>query len=424
MTTSQIRTLFISRSFSYPPIGGAPLRDWQNINIMMKFGPVAVVKLFTDPEHLNRKAEHPPGVELWREYYISDKLPSLQKKVERRLSQVWWLLRKGHPFTNAESYYYVDKVAEELDRVLAEFKPDLVVFEELWLYSYLPVIKRYQCRIILDAHNVETARLHEVQKAEEIKGLKARIRRKIELVKMESIERDFVRQVDRVWACSDRDASLLQVFSQKAPHINVVSNGINIADYDSVYLGNCSLPKELEPLPSTAIFPASFNYKPNILAVELLLNEVYPRIQKAYPNCRLLLVGVNPTQSMLEAAKQDSRIVVTGKVPDMRPYLSASSVVIVPLLQGGGTRLKILEAFAAGRPVVSTSKGAEGLRVRDGEHLLIADSPEELAAAVCRLWSDPSFGQKLADSAYKLVRAEYSWEAIAHRVEQAVRELI
>lgn len=422
MAINPIRTLFITRNFPYPPMGGAPLRNWQNINIMMKFGSVAVFSILRAES--SSSAEFPPGVALWSNHHISDKLPSLQKKIERRLQQLWWLLIRRHPYTDTKNYYYVYSVAQELNRVLAEFQPHLVVFEELWLYSYLTVVKRHPCRIIFDAHNAETFLLREASKVEEVKNLKARVNTSLKFAKIKSIECDFVRQVDQLWACSYQDVNRLKVFSGKAPPTYEIPNAVDIAYYDSVRLGQYSLPSKLESLPWSLIFPASFSYKPNRLAVQLLLDQVYPRLQEAYPNCRLLLVGVNPTESMLQAAEQDPGIVVTGKVPDIRPYLSASSVVIVPLLQGGGTRLKILEAFAAGRPVVSTSKGAEGLRVRDGEHLLIGDNPEELVAGVSRLWSEPSLRQKLADSAYELVRAEYSWEVVYQRVKQSVRELL
>ena len=134
-------------------------------------------------------------------------------------------------------------------------------------------------------------------------------------------------------------------------------------------------------------------------------------------------MGGKPTQWMLEAGKRDSGIIVTGKVADVRPYLAAASVMAVPLRQGRGTRLKILEAFAAGCPVVSTTKGAEGLKVKDGEHLLIGDEIETIVEGVCQLWSNPSLGQKVANSAYELVRKEYSCEAVGRRVESVIREL-
>ena len=413
MAISLVRTLFITRSLPYPPIGGAPLRNWQNINIMMKSGPVAVFSVL--PHESSHSAESPPGIAMLSIHHISNGQPSLWEKIECQL--------RLHGCPQADKYYRYS-VARELDRVLAEFQPHLVVFEELCLYYYLPVVKRHQCRIIYDAHNAEAFLYREVYKARAVKGFKSKVKTSIEFARIASIERDFVRQANQVWVCSDQDASLLQTLCRKALHTHVVPNGVDIAYYDSVRLDHHSLPTELEPVPLTLIFTASFNYPPNVLAARLLLNQVYPRLREVYPNCRLLLVGISPTQDMQEAAEKEPGLVVTGKVPDIRPYLSASSAVIVPLLHGGGTRLKILEAFAAGRPVVSTSKGAEGLRVRDGEHLLIGDSPDNLVAGVCRLWSEASLGQKLAQSAYELVRNEYSWEMVGKRVEQASRELL
>lgn len=421
LTISLVRTLFITRNSSYPPIGGAPLRNWQNINIMMKFGPVAVFSISTRPQESSGNAEPPPGIAMWNIHHISDDLkPSLQEKIECQLRQLWLLRIRECSQTNK---YYRSSIARELNRVLGEFKPHLVIFEELCVYSYLFIVKRHRCCIIYDAHNVEAFLYREIYK-ETHKSFKAKFKTSIEFAKIISIERDFIRQANQVWVCSEQDASLLQTLCRKALHAHVVPNGVDLAYYDSVRLGHHRLPSELEPVPLTMLFPANFSYRPNVLAAQLLLSEVYPRLQKVYPNCRLLLVGINPSKSMQEAAEKEAGIVVTGKVADMRPYLSAASTVVVPLLHGGGTRLKILEAFAAGRPVVSTSKGAEGLKVRDGEHLLIGDSADELAAGVCRLWSEASLGQKLAHSAYELVRTAYSWEMVDRRVEQASQELL
>jgi glycosyltransferase involved in cell wall biosynthesis len=203
----------------------------------------------------------------------------------------------------------------------------------------------------------------------------------------------------------------------------VVPNGIDVAHYECVRWGECTLPEGWEKKQRYLLYLGIFSYSPNAVAAELLIDQIYPRLRQVYPDCRLLLVGRNPTQRMLEAAKRDSGIIVTGEVADVRPYLAAASVMAVPLRHGGGTRLKILEAFAAGCPVVSTAKGSEGLKVKDGEHLLIGDEIEEIVEGVCQLWSEPARGQKLANSAYELVRAEYSWEAVGRRVESAVREL-
>ena len=198
---------------------------------------------------------------------------------------------------------------------------------------------------------------------------------------------------------------------------------MNVANYDQVRLGECTPPQGLENKQRNLLFLGQMSYLPNTEAAELLINKIYPQLKKIYPDCRLLLVGRNPTQKMLEASKKDSGIIVTGTVSDVRPYLAAASVMVVPLLKGGGTRLKILEAFAAGCPVVSTAKGAEGIKAKDGEHLLIRDSFEAIVHGISQIWSDSLLGKKLAYSAYDLVKQEYSWEAVVQRVEQAIQEV-
>ncbi|MDY7014314.1 MAG: glycosyltransferase family 4 protein, partial [Cyanobacteriota bacterium] len=234
----------------------------------------------------------------------------------------------------------------------------------------------------------------------------------------------FINQADQIWTCSEEDSRLLEQLHKRKLPARVIANGINVTDYNNVRQGKCQLPDGLEAHPQTLIFTALFSHPPNAVASQLLIEQIYPELRKVYPQCRLILAGRNPTALMKQAAKQDSGIIVTGEVPDMRPYLAAASLVIVPLLDGGGTRLKILEAFAAGRPVVSTAKGAEGLKGQDGKHLLIRNSVEEMVAGVSQIWSDSALTQKLVDSAWELVSAEYSWEAVGKRVEEALDGLL
>jgi len=143
-----------------------------------------------------------------------------------------------------------------------------------------------------------------------------------------------------------------------------------------------------------------------------------------FPNSRLLLVGSNPTEKMREAAEKDPNIIVTGEVEDVRPYLAAASVMVVPLYKGGGTRFKILEAFAAGCPVVSTTKGAEGLNSEDGVHLLLRDDVEGLTEGIIKIWSDASLRERLVHNGYDLVQSNYSWDAVSHNVKLALEDLL
>jgi len=411
--TRSMRTLFITGYTPYPPIGGAPLRNWQNISAMMKFGPVAIFSI-SNPFEGKRNGRHPPNVALWSHHQVTN--ISIQRSFWQKIE--WWLQPRKHYLTEM---LYRDFLGQELDQILVKFKPELVIFAEIGLYQYLPLVKNRGCRTILDNHNVEASLFRANERS--ATGVKSKLESSLLFHKIKFIERDFIRQVDQVWLCSDADACLVRNMYGKFPPVRVVPNGINVAHYEGVRLGNCEPPTELKQVPFTLFFAATFGYLPNQVAAQLLIEQILPRLQEIYPDCRLILGGKSPTPYMLEAAKQNPGIVVTGLVQDIRPYLSISSVVIVPLLQGGGTRLKILEAFAAGRPVVSTTKGAEGLRVEDGKHLLIKNSIDELVAGVCELWADPDLGQTIAQNAYELVKAEYSWESVGKRVEQGVQEL-
>ncbi len=415
MTIPSVRTLFIiSFNESYPPLSGGSLRNWQNINMMMKFGCVGIFSIFQGKPNCQTM----PGVDLWHHYNLAEAQRSLWEKLELRF---WWLHPRGSRRVN---WLYTKVAAQQLKEVLAEFQPDLVV-TDMRAYRYLPVVKRYGCRLILDQHNVNGIWLEEFYSAGCLIGnRKLTIQEKIELSRIKSIERDFLCQANQVWMCSQVDDKLLQDLYGKVWHTRVVPNGIDVAQYECVRFGKCTLPEGLEQKQRYLLYLGLYSYSPNAVAAELLIDQIYPRLRQVYPDCRLLLVGRYPTQRMKEATEQDAGIIVTGEVADVRPYLAAASVMAVPLRYGGGTRLKILEAFAAGCPVVSTAKGAEGLKVKDGEHLLIRDEIEGIVEGVCQMWSDPALGEKLANCAYELVKAEYSWEAVGRRVESGVRGLL
>jgi len=149
------------------------------------------------------------------------------------------------------------------------------------------------------------------------------------------------------------------------------------------------------------------------------LSDVFPRIQFQRPGCTLAIVGRTPPPSILEAAKTPG-ITVTGTVPDVRPYLWQSAVSIVPLRIGGGTRLKIFEAMAAGAPVVSTTVGAEGLPLHDGDTIRIGDSAEQFAQHCLELLAHPAAAQSLAQTAKQLVVENFSWEQVTRKFERAL----
>lgn len=410
MTTSSIRTLFITKEVPYPTIAGLSLRIWQNINIMMKFGPVGVFSA----SDWNPKNTSLPGVAVWKHCNVAQQRSSWEKLNSR----LWWFNSYRH---SDADWSYANTAAQELDKLLTQFKPDLVIIEEVWLYPYLRIVQNHKCQIILDNHNVEASLWSQTHRS--IKGLKAKLKAKIQLDHLKTIEKDFSSRVNQVWVCSKEDVSLMHQFYGQVAATHDVPNGINVGHYDCVRSGEISLPLGLEDTRRNILFLGQLSYPPNTVAAELLINHIFPRIRELYPDSRLLLVGRKPTQFMQEAAMHSPEIIVTNAVPDVRPYLAAASLMIVPLLEGGGTRLKIVEAFAAGCPVISTAKGAEGIKAIDGEHLLIRNEVEEIVEGVCQLWSNPALGEKLAHSAYELVQAEYSWEAVGRKVEKLITQM-
>lgn len=157
-------------------------------------------------------------------------------------------------------------------------------------------------------------------------------------------------------------------------------------------------------------FLGSMDWMPNVEAVRWFVSEIFPDLKSAVPGVRFLVIGRRPPASIKALAARDRQIEVTGTVDDVRPFLRECDLLTVPLLSGGGTRIKIMEALAAGLPVVSTTIGAEGLGLVDGKHLLIADSAAEFAAAVKRLLSDQEVRWRLSAQGRQLVLTDFSWE--------------
>ncbi|GET35683.1 glycosyltransferase family 4 protein [Microseira wollei] len=408
MTIPKIRTLFITK-MTYPPLGGVPMRNWQNINIMMNFGPVAVFSVYNE-DSSNEAIE---GVTIWHHYNVA-KHPSLWLRLQRG---IWWLRLLG-----LNDYWaYLQPAAAQLNEIMKSFQPDVVIIEELWLYHYLSVVQKYQCQIIFDEHNVEASLFETIRCS--VSSVRSWARKKLHLPQIKFTENDLIRKSAQVWVCSKQDKNSLEKLYGAIPHSYLVPNGINLKYYDCVGLGECEPSIGLEKSQLNILFTGHFGYVPNSEAAELLINQIYPKLLEVYPDSRMLLVGRGATQFMYDAAQQNSNIIVTGEVEDIRPYLAGASVMVVPLYKGGGTRFKILEAFAAGCPVVSTTKGAEGLNAENGVHLLLGDDVDSMTKAIVKLWLDRALQEKLANNAYDLVQSKYSWEAVAENIKFAMADL-
>jgi glycosyltransferase involved in cell wall biosynthesis len=310
----------------------------------------------------------------------------------------------GHP----SDHWYSPVAEAELCEMVARVEPDVVVIEHLWLHRYIPRLKELGCRVVLDAHNLEGP-LHEEVASGRNDPFSAMFAKRAAAIEAAALE-----TVDQVWACSEDDARRIGELYPSAAPVIVVPNTIDVDRYA----------RTGEPGPPTALlYPAVFEYLPNGLAAARLVDEIFPALANVRPDVRLALVGMGPTAHMEEAAARDPRIEVTGRVPDTLPYLHGAGVMPVPLHEGGGTRFKALEAFAAELPVVSTAKGVEGLGAVPGEHYLRAETTDEFVAALLGLFDDETEREALTSRALAFVQERYSLAAARESVTRALAAL-
>jgi len=171
--------------------------------------------------------------------------------------------------------------------------------------------------------------------------------------------------------------------------------------------------------PHNMVFTGSMDWLPNEDAIQFFTKEIMPRIRERVPDATLTVVGRNPYASLVELGQRDSSVIVTGRVEDVRPYMERAAAYVVPIRVGGGTRLKIYEAMAMEKPIVSTTIGAEGLPVADGRELLLADTAEEFASAVVRVLTDEATARELGARAAVAVRERFSWDKVSEAFADA-----
>jgi glycosyltransferase involved in cell wall biosynthesis len=166
------------------------------------------------------------------------------------------------------------------------------------------------------------------------------------------------------------------------------------------------------------------DWLPNEDAIRFFTAEVMPLVRRTLPDVTLTVVGRNPYPGLVELSRRDPSVVVTGRVEDVRPFVERAAAYVVPIRVGGGTRLKIYEAMAMEKPVVSTTVGAEGLPVRDGAELLLADTPEAFAASVLKVLTDERAARELGGRAAATVREHFGWERVASQFAEACERAV
>jgi len=237
--------------------------------------------------------------------------------------------------------------------------------------------------------------------------------RLVDWLKTRHYERKILARHGNLVAVSSADERFLKEHFPQARTF-LVTNGV-----DTTAFSRNGQPRD----PNTILFVGGFEYAPNVDAFFYFCREILPLVRARRSDAQFIAAGRNPTPAMREYAAAGVGIGLTGTVKDVRPYYGRASVVVIPLRVGGGTKLKTLEAFGMGVPVVSTSVGCEGLEVEAGIHCAIADGPERFAENVLDLLAQPEYADQLAQQARRLVTERYDWQQIASRFESVLNSL-
>jgi glycosyltransferase involved in cell wall biosynthesis len=409
---ANFQSLVLSRFRPDKPAGGAALKNWQNISALAALGPVDVISIGEESE-----SAAVPNVRSWTPFSFSA-LQRSRTSLENWKLRLWPFARAVHPAINC--YHHV-KVRDCIRSLASKHAYKVALVEELSLVPYISDLRACGCKVIYDAHNVESplrSSLERAQKAVDAKPALTGLKQRLLGRNLEIIERNAVQGADLVWACSEKDAGLLQQLYNPRSEVAVVPNGVNPDDYfDPAAI---SPDADWSDHPLRLVFMGSFMYYPNEEAALILARKVLPVLRSRGYKPKAVLVGRAPSPAMRAAAEEDPDVIVTGQVPSILPYLAAPGIVTLPITLGSGTRLKIVEAFAACRPVISTSKGAEGIDVVDGQNLLLRETPEAIAEGVIELWRNRELRTKMCRNALDLIHSRYSWAAASKSIYKSL----
>lgn len=397
--------LLLCVELPFPAIGGGLTRTYQVIKALSEQHEVTVVGFtFDKPIEPSGLAIEIVGVkwempELYTELYNEAGDETLTQRAMTRLAfevpEPWYV-----------SYFKSDAMCEQIKSIVKDKQFDLIVIEDSDMAQYLSVLPVHVPKV-LDMHNVYSLmakRAFEDAEADQVHEKEFEYKRTI------AHESSVSSQCDLCLTCSEKEAEAVKDLLG-IEHVTVVPNGVDTKHFK---------PSFKQPLPNTLLFTGTMSYEPNVEGICWFVKRVLPIITKQIPEVLVHVVGTNPVERVLKLAS--GQVIVHGRVPDMAPFFDAASVYMAPILSGGGTRLKILEAAASGKAIVTTSLGAEGIDLVAGEEILIADSAEEFGNVIVQILNDSQLRQRLEHNVRRSIY-KYDWETIKLKINSLINNL-
>ncbi len=325
---------------------------------------------------------------------------------------VFLAIMLGLPLSVAK--YRSREMAEAIVRIIRDKKIDIVHFDHVHMGQYLEFCPGVPA--VIDEHNVECLILSRL--AKNTGNLLKKCLYAFEAGKMKDLEKRLCSKASRVFFVSEEDKQNYGKFGARLDNAEIIPNGVDVEYFRKTEDGRRKTEED------ALVFTGSMDWLPNSDAVEYFCREILPLIWAQKSDIKFYVVGKNPSQSIKKLGKGEPRIVVTGSVPDVRPYVDRAKIFVVPLRIGGGTRLKILEAMAMQKAVVSTTIGAEGIVCVDGQDIAIADSPQDFADKVIALLEDRNVVVKMEEAGRRLVCSRYAWEIIGKKLNSLYQKSV
>ncbi len=385
------RILMLTPQLPYPPQQGTSLRNLHMLKALAHSHEVTLLSF----------AEWDQQPELEPLQALAHVRPPVPSPVRTRSDRIQQLLRTKKPDLTLRLWSKAFQTA--LVDVLNGGSFDAVQIEGLELVEYMRVARATfpSVRVVLDCHNAETELQRRALRTDLAQPGRwpAALYSLIQVGRLAAYERWALSEADAAIAVSDVDRRHLQTLAPNRT-ITVIPNTIDVGEYN--------LPEpSLDGLRYDLVFTGKMDYRPNVDGVLWFAETVWPRIIAQRPQTTWAIVGQKPDHR-LDGLRHVPGITVTGRVPSIQPYLSGAELYVAPLRVGSGSRLKLIEAMAAGKAILSTTIGAEGIGATDGEHLVLADTPDEWASAVLRLLDDPAERERLGTAARHFA-ARFDW---------------
>lgn len=395
----KIKILIITAYLPYPLDAGGRVRQYELLKRLAKKHEITLISFINSQKEL----EYVPLIEEF--CFRVETVMQRQRPVVPRSKTLDRLSRLGQiiytPFTKETTSlvqsFDSPELTSKIDEVMREQDFDLVQVEFTQMAGYLP--ERCVIPSILIEHDIMFRKCYRFFQASSSPLIKTQTL--IDYRKLREFELKACQKYDEIIVMSREDRGFLLKY-QPDLNISVIPNGVDADNFKTRRAGT----------PENIVFIGWMENTPNIDALNYFYHRIFPLIKRKTPQAKLVIIGKGAPQA-LQALYRDNSINFTGYVDDLRPYLANCAAFIVPLRIASGTRLKILEAMAAGCPIISTSIGAEGLELTDGKNILIADNPKTFASAVVEIMTNIELQKQLGHSAAKLAQDKYDWEIIA-----------